>query len=318
MTVRLPKWTPTFCVKANKFVPGRSVNTMTSEEKAQALLSSPAGCSFICDMSENLHLGIERIAEPDVSFWLASSAMHWCDVHAGESLQKWLDLALDGAKDFMDLALEIVSNPLFAWWYEPLDLDNQIWTSPQMPHSNPPEPNPLIPQSWRKPDPPNEEGDPFPYTFSQGTSTLRGSTTSEVTAYAIYANDHICAFPLAAWQVQFEQDVQVYEINHPADWHALCLEFPHRAPDGRLVTNWQEVSDQWDGIHITLGGALSCEQARYDTDGEWSKLQFWHTEETRWLNRLAITGERIPDFQREPHNQERQLRRFPYGFKPGP
>lgn len=293
---------------------------MTNEEKAQALLGSPAGCSFILDMSENLHLGIERIAEPNVSFWLASSAIDWCDVYAEESLQERLDLTLDGAKGFMDLALEIVSNPLFAWWYEPLDLDNQIWTSPQMPHatnSNPSEPNPLIPQSWRKPDPPDEEGDPVPNTSAQGTSTLRGGATSEVTAYAIYAADHICAFPLAAWQVRFEQDVQVYEINHPADWHALCLEFPHRAPDGRLAPNWQEVSHQWDGIHITLGGALSCEQVRYETDDEWSMTQFWHTEKTRWLNPLAITGERIPDFQREPHDLQRQLRRFPYGFNLG-
>lgn len=293
---------------------------MTNEEKALALLGAPAGCSFILDVSENLHLGMERIAEPNVSFWLASSAMDWCDIHADESLQERLDLALDGAKGFMDLALEIVSNPLSAWWYEPLDLDNQIWTSPRMPHGtdgNPSEPEPFIPQSWRKPSPPDEDGDPVPNTSSQGTSTLRGGTTSEVTAYAIYAADHICAFPLAAWHVRFGQDVRVYEINHPTDWHALCLEFPHHASDGRLVPNWQEVSDQWDGIHITLGGALSCEQARYEADSEWSMTQFWHTEETRWLNRLVITGERVPDFQREPHDLQRQLRRFPYGFKPG-
>ena len=294
---------------------------MTNEEKAQALLSSPAGCSFILDMSENLHLGIERIADPNVSFWLASSAMDWCDVYADEGLQERLDMALDAAKDFTDLALEVVSNPLFAWWYEPLDLDNQIWTSPEMSHGtdgSPFEPKPFVPQSWRKPAPPNEDGDPVSDTYLQETSTLRGGTTSQVTAFAIYAADHICAFPLAAWHVRFQQDVRVYEINHPSDWHALCLEFPHRAPDGRLVPNWQAVSDHWDGVHITLGGALSCEQARYESDGEWSKMLFWHTELTRWLNRIAVTGERIPDFQREPHDLEMQLRRFPYGFKPEP
>jgi hypothetical protein len=295
---------------------------MTNEEKVQALLSSPAGCSFILDMSENLHLGIERISEPNASFWLASSAMDWCDVYSDGGLQERLDMTLDVAKDFKDLALEIAVNPLFAWWYEPLDLDNQIWTSPQMPRGNlPPDPvliDPFRPEIWRKPDPPDEDGDPVPDTSLQGTSTLRGGTTSEVMAYAIYAADHVCAFPLAAWQVQFEQDVRVYEINQPADWHALCMEFPHRAPDGRLVPNWQAVSERWDGVHITLGGALSCEQARYEWDDEWSMLQFWHTEKTRWLNRLAITGEKVPDFQREPHDLQRQLRRFPYRFKAGP
>ena len=295
---------------------------MTNEEKARALLGSPAGCSVILDMSENLHLGIKRLAEPSVSFWLASSAMDWCDVHAGEDWLERFDMTLDSAKDFADLALEIVSSPAFAWWYEPLDLDNQIWTSPQMIRGNlPSDPDlvePFQPEVWRKPGPPYPDGEPVPNTSLQETSTLRGGTTSEVTAFAIYAADHICAFPLAAWHVRFNQDVRVYEINHPADWHALCLEFPHRAPDGQLVPDWQAVSKRWDGVHVTLGGALSCEQARYELDGRWSMMQFWHTEITRWLNRLALTGERLPDFQREPHELDAQLRRFPYGFKPGP
>lgn len=290
---------------------------MNNEEKVQALLSSPAGCSFILDASENLYLGIERIAEPSVSFWLASSAMDWCDVYAGAGWYKHrLGMTLDSAKDFTDLALEIVSNPASAWWYEPLDLDNQIWTSPQMIRGNlPSDPDlvePFQPEVWQKPGPPYPDGEPVPNTSLQETSTLRGGTTSEVTAYAIYAADHICAFPLAAWHVQFNQDVRVYEINHPADWHAICLEFPHRAPDGRLVPDWQAVSKRWDGVHITLGGVLSCEQARYESNGEWSMMQFWHTELTRWLNRLEITGERIPDFRREQHDLQMLLRRFPY------
>ncbi len=205
---------------------------MTDEEKAQALLNSPAGCSAILDISENSHLGTERLAEPEASFWFAASAVAWCDVRADVGLQERLDLALNAAKDVEDLALRIVSNPAFAWWYEPVDLDNQIWTSPQI-ASLPPDPDktpPFQPGSWRKPAPPNKDGDPFPNTYSQDTSTLRGATTSEVTAYAIYAADHACAFPLAAWRVRFEQEVRVREINHPADWHALCLEFPHRAP----------------------------------------------------------------------------------------
>ena len=295
---------------------------MTNEEKSQALLSSPAGCSFILDMSENLHLGIERISKPNASFWLASSAMDWCDVYSDSWLQERLDMTLNAAKDFEDLAMEIAVNPMFAWWYEPLDLNNQIWVSPQMIRghlpSDPALTDPFRPEIWRKPDLPNEDGDPVPNTYSQGTSTLRGGTASEVMAFAIYAADHICAFPLAAWQVRFEQDVRVYEINQPADWHALCMEFPHRAPDGRLVPNWQAVSERWDGVHLTLGGAILCEQVRYEWDGEWSMMQFWHTEQTRWLNRLAITGEKIPDFQREPHDLQMQLRRFPYGFKGGP
>ena len=296
---------------------------MTNEEKAQVLLGSPAGCALILDVSENSHRPLEYFAQPLVSFWLAASAIDWCDVRSNQAAE-YQDMALDAAQDFADLALRIVSNPAFDWWHEPLDLKGQIWVSPQMPHGFDylyPEPDPFHPASWRRPGLPHEDdrdGDPVPDTYAQNTSTLRGITTSQITAYAIYAADHVCNFPLAAWQLRFEQDVRVREINHPTDWHALCLEFPSRAPDGRLQLNWREVSERWDGIHITLTGVLSCEQVRYERDGEWSMMQFWHSEETMWLNRLQITGNRLPDYQREPHVLDRQLRRFPYGFKSGP
>ena len=287
---------------------------MTNEEKAQALLSSPPGCSLILDVSANLHLPLEYFADPKVSFWLASSAVDWCDIRRGTSSQK---MALDAAKDYEDLALRIASHPAFTWWYEPVDLENQVWSSPQMPRGDRnPDPsllNAFAPERWRHPDPPNGGDDqPTPSTYSQITSTLRGVSTSEVTAYAIYAADHISTFPLAVWKVWFNPSVRVREINHPADWHALCLDFPHRARDGRLIPNWREVSDQWDGVHLTLGGMLSCEQTRYDEGGEWSMMQFWHTEQTRWMNRMAITGERMPDVQRDHHQQD--LRRFSYGY----
>lgn len=39
-------------------------------------------------------------------------------------------------------------------------------------------------------------------------------------------------------------------------------------------------------------------------------LQFWHAEQTHWLNPLPITGSRMPDVQRSPHCLE--LARYPY------
>ena len=168
-----------------------------------------------------------------------------------------------------------------------------------------------------------DDHDFLPDRGSRTTSSIRNGFASEVTAYAGYAADHISSFPLAAWQVRFEQDAPVREINHPADWHTLCLEFPYRAPDGRLIPNWREVSDNWDGVRLTLGGVLSGEQARYEANSERSMMQFCHCEQTRWLKRLRITGERLPDFQQSEHelNQEPlDISRFPYGygFKPGP
>ena len=284
---------------------------MTNEEKAQALLGSPAGSAFVLDVSANLvDHPLEHFADPKVSFWLASTAIDFCDAHRDAGFQ---DIALREASGYDELALRIVGNPAFAWWYEPLDPENQTWSSPQMPNSADRGPLKLFdPGSWRKPGPLRADEDwPIPNTFSQITSTLRGDSTSEWTAFVLYACDHICAFPLAAWQVRFGQSVRVREINHPADWHDLCLEFPHRAPDGGLIPNWPEVADAWDGVHVTLGGTLSCDQARYERDGEWSMMKFWHAEQTCWMDHLEIAGKRMPDIL-ESHNPQK-FKRFPYG-----
>lgn len=284
---------------------------MTNEGKAQALLGSPAGCSFVLDISANLHLPLEHFAEPKVSYWLAATAIEFTDVHRDTGRS---ELALRESRAYQDLALNIVSHPAFDWWYEPFDAQNQIWSSPQAPLGPDRSPlRPCAPESWRTPGSPDPRSGNSNPTSTQQTSTFRGGSTSEWTAFTLSAADHICAWPLAVWQVRFHQDVQVWEINHPADWHALCTEYPSKGPDGRLVPDWARVAETWDGIHLTLGGMLSCEQARYEDKGEWSMMQFWHSEQTHWLNRLAITGERMADIQR--HHNEQNMNQYPYNLQ---
>ena len=297
---------------------------MTHETRARALLNSPVGCALILDVFQNRHLPLEHFAEPKVSFWLAASAMDFMDPYADANGGMNQRNALRDAQAHEDLALSIVSHRAFAWWWEPVDLANQVWSSPRMPGGNlnadhNPSRDPLKlfdADSWRKPSGPWDERDldPLP-TSGQQTSTLRGGTTSEVTAFAITSADHISAFPLAVWRLEFGQGVRVREINHPTDWHELCLEFPRIAPDGRLAPDWVRVAESWDGVHLTLGGMLSCEQARYERDGEWSMLQYWHAEQTHWLRKLPITAARLPDARRSDHWQ--QLQRYPYdGYDP--
>ncbi len=81
---------------------------MTNEEKAQALLGSPAGCALILDLSANPHLPLERFAEPKVSFWLAATAIEFTNVHRDAG---WSELALRKAGAYYDLALKVVRHP---------------------------------------------------------------------------------------------------------------------------------------------------------------------------------------------------------------
>ena len=156
--------------------------------------------------------------------------------------------------------------------------------------------------------------DPLPTSWQQ-TSTLRGGTTSEVTAFALTSADHISAFPLALWKAKLDQDLKAREINDPTDWHELCLEFPRITPDGRLAPDWMRATDGWDGVHLTPGGMLSCQQARYERDGKWSMLQYWHAEQTHYLGKMSVAAARLPDARRSDHWQ--QLQRYPYdGYDP--
>ena len=101
---------------------------------------------------------------------------------------------------------------------------------------------------------------------NQTTSTLYGPyLTSKLLAYDQRVGDHLCQFPLAWWSVRFLEDVRVFEIHGPSDWHDLCLSYPSRhTEDDRLVPNWGAVSEEWDGVHLSLGGLLTAGQNRYE------------------------------------------------------
>ena len=215
------------------------------------------------------------------------------------------------------LARQLLEYPAFAWWFAPIDLDNQIWTAPRMPFGANldddinPDAEPLRPfdlTEWREPaSPPDEWALEMqkPELLRQITSTRMDGTTSEITAFARSACDHICAFPLAAWHLAIPRTARVYEITGPADWHHLCRRYPAHREDGRLTPDWGRAAADWDGIHLTFGGLLSCEQHRYESNGQWSQHQFWHTESTHWLRRMDIRATRIPDAQRSRHNSRR-------------
>ena len=113
-------------------------------------------------------------------------------------------------------------------------------------------------------------------------------------------------FPLAWWAMRFPQDARVFEINGPSDWHELCVRYQARGTeDDRLVPNWGAVSEEWDGVHLTLGGLLTTEQGRYESPAGWTMLESWQAEQTYWLGSLEIDSERLPDFNPDPSDDPR-------------
>ena len=111
--------------------------------------------------------------------------------------------------------------------------------------------------------------------------------------------------------------VKIYELNGPEDWHRLCVAYPaHDFEDGRLVPDWGAASGDWDGVHLSLGGLLSCDQRRVESAEGWSMHEFWHVEQTFWLRAVDATCERMPDYhggeERPAASGERQQTFPPY------
>ena len=112
----------------------------------------------------------------------------------------------------------------------------------------------------------------------------------------------MCEFPLAWWKVHFLEEVRVFEIHGPSDWYDLCVKYPAKYKQGltRLVPNWGAVAEEWDGVHLSLGGLLTAEQSRHESISGWkygwAMLNSWHAEQTYWLRPLKTETERQPDF----------------------
>lgn len=43
------------------------------------------------------------------------------------------------------------------------------------------------------------------------------------------------------------------------------------------------MAEDWDAVHLTLGGFLTAEQVRLDGPEGWTEHRFWEFEQTVWL-----------------------------------
>lgn len=271
------------------------MNTNTIERRVASILSSPMGCAFFVYAREEGWTPAD-LADPSVSFLLAVGAAEEVSIYYSGHAAKVAALRAQ-APSLRPMVQATLENPGIAWWYAPLDLDNQIWVSHER----------LPPDTakWQRPGGPSSVGErKLQRPREYNTSTLVGEYTSEMFAYGYVCCDfwgllHQPDFRLHTWRIRFPATVRVYEVNDAADWHRLCVRYPARGvDDDRLVPDWGAVAAEWDGVHLTFGGLLSCEQTRYEDAAGWSMNQFWQIEETWWLNGIATVSERWRDYVR--------------------
>lgn len=134
--------------------------------------------------------------------------------------------------------------------------------------------------------------------------------------------------PITRWHLTVDSSARVLEINEPADWEALVERHPfarssrpnsswelpgfnqqdstslatiqgqraQRTSMRRFVEpEWNAVADDFDAVHLTWAGFLTCEGTAMDlADGDVAMLRNWNSERTLWLNPVLSNPEPLP------------------------
>ena len=283
-----------------------------ADARVEDLLNSLVGCAFLVRLVET-GISPDDLGDPKVSLRLAASAADSVDRFDADHDLLAAELpAL--AREKATQARAVMEHPGTAWWFKDIDLQAQAWVSihgtlKKFIYGTPPDT-----MAWRRPQNPSGPWERYAQKplSHQITSTQYGPhLTSVLIAYDKRVGDYFCEFPLAWWSFRFLEEVRVFEIHGPSDWHNLCVSYPAKDREGRLVPNWGAVAEEWDGVHLSFGGLLTAEQNRYESSAGWSMLDFWHAEQTYWLRALKTETERQPDFQRGMGAPEIQGLRFP-------
>ena len=284
-----------------------------ADTRADDFLNSIVGCAFVVALDES-GLTPDDVADPRIALRMAAAC-------AGEvfRFRSDYDLVAPGvlalARGKAAQARALIEHPGTAWWFDDVDLRAQAWLSIHGTLDKLIDGTPPDTIAWLRPATPSRPWERYAQKplGNQITSTLHGPyLASTLLAYDERVGDYYCKFPLAWWSMRFLDDLRVFEIHGPSDWHDLCVRYPVRGTeDYRLVPNWGAVSEEWDGVHMSLGGLLTAEQNRYESPAGWTFLDTWHAEQTRWLRALRTETKRRPDFERKLGPAEIPRFRFP-------
>lgn len=127
--------------------------------------------------------------------------------------------------------------------------------------------------------------------------------------------------PISRWRLPIEPAARVYEVHGPVDWVRLVARYPclptrvhggwelpgpnqdrtaaHLLEDvsaGAAVRvgvrvampDWERVGEDYDGVHLSWAGKLTCEGRVVDVpdlgDDVVTMVRYWGSERTSWLN----------------------------------
>lgn len=268
------------------------MNPEQVSKRAQALTRSVAGCAFLASIEDD-GLRPEQVIEPWESFHRISFALSETNYWAADrsSTQRQY---LEAGPRLLPLAEQLCALPGTAWWFESSVKRPQLLA--RLPHGstndNPAAGVPQHPTEW-------ERYGQHP-KWGVDTSTLFDGVSSYLVAESNCYGD-IGPLRLPAERVVLTPriDARVFSVNTPDEWHQLATTYRAREFGGLsedvVVPDFSKVAKDWDGVHLTFAGVLSCDQVRIESEAGATELQSWEAEETVWLRPVFADVSRLPD-----------------------
>lgn len=295
------------------------------DAKIDELTASPLGCAFLLIVNES-GISADIAATPSVSLRALADAVSETSIWQ-PLYPRVAEFILSRGCRLRDLARAILESPASAWWFAPIARHSQTWAAA---YRYPADAAPT-PTKFNAPKRPMTRWERSVNKSENGlyTSTLLDGATAMLSALdSGMASDLMIGYPVRSWRLRASDTARVYEIRGSLDWHRLCARYPTQglldasdepeviqnanvypllrvegearyatAIDRQLAPDWAAVAADWDGVHMTFGGLLTCDKTRVASAAGWSMNRFWDLEQTLWLRWAFGEPERLPDHE---------------------
>lgn len=282
---------------------------MTPEREEQRLMDALRAPLMIGVLiaAELAELSVKQIAEPSVSFRLATSAQHTLSPFTASFArdEAWL---LSQAERVRRLAETVVAHPATAWWWAPMDPKRQVW-SRVGPESDGPSPGMIV-----RPTESAESGRRISHWEDyahRSAHAVRTSTAEMGDETSLLVATHLLAGDIPGrreeidrFQMPVRRGARVFEVHSPADWHRLATTSGRvvdlsrsglRQVPSRTVPKWPKVAKEWDGVHLSLGGLLLSTEVSHESDRGLTRFWAWESEQTQWTSWVFDEPEALPN-----------------------
>jgi hypothetical protein len=109
------------------------------------------------------------------------------------------------------------------------------------------------------------------------------------------------------WSMAMRPGASVLEVGEPGDWQGLVARFPRDvtgthdgewrywggAPGPWLLPDWEHVMDSYDGVHVSVGAAISSAGLALPVHGGYTMLFGWVPGATLWLRDVTVKIRRL-------------------------